>query len=449
MRRILASAPMAWPIAACVVVFLIASNGKAASQAVDPGWQLVYAGQPGYGNDGMMESLFGDGTGQPIVARAFQLPPINYEQPAQAPVQPQAYQPSAPADYQKAPAVVPPTQQASPVHGQPVHTQQSRAYQPARLYYPSAPAPSARPPQPALVYYQQMPAAQAAAAPAPMPGRHAALASQAEPKYAGSVPTQEMRGFLTAPATYQTAPVRQAGAYQPADQHAQPVAPHDAQPAPHQRLAFGYQTQQQYGYQQQQQGYVYQPQQQPGYGYQPQQNYGYQPQQQPGLGYQPAYAPSTSGDMAQQAADPRYQRQVVEYQGGEQPGTIIIDTPHFFLYLVLGDGRALRYGIGVGRPGFTWAGVKSISAKREWPDWRPPDEMLARRPDLPHYMPGGPENPLGARALYLGSTLYRIHGSNEPWSIGTQVSSGCIRLRNEDIIDLYGRVKVGTKVVVI
>jgi len=153
--------------------------------------------------------------------------------------------------------------------------------------------------------------------------------------------------------------------------------------------------------------------------------------------------------VAQQPLDPRYERQLVEYHGSEQPGTILIDTPHFFLYLVLDGGRALRYGIGVGRPGFTWAGVKSISAKREWPDWRPPDEMLARRPDLPHYMPGGPENPLGARALYLGSSLYRIHGSNEPWSIGTQVSSGCIRLRNEDIIDLYGRVKVGAKVVVI
>jgi len=142
-------------------------------------------------------------------------------------------------------------------------------------------------------------------------------------------------------------------------------------------------------------------------------------------------------------------RNKVRYSTNERPGTIIVDTPHFFLYLVLDGGRALRYGIGVGRPRFTWAGVKSVSAKREWPDWRPPDEMLTRRPDLPHYMPGGPDNPLGARALYLGSTLYRIHGSNEPWSIGTQVSSGCIRLRNDDIIDLYGRVKVGAKVIVI
>jgi lipoprotein-anchoring transpeptidase ErfK/SrfK len=148
-------------------------------------------------------------------------------------------------------------------------------------------------------------------------------------------------------------------------------------------------------------------------------------------------------------ADPRYQRQVVEYDGTERPGTIVIDTPRRFLFLVQGGGRAVRYGIGVGRPGFTWAGVKQVSAKREWPDWTPPDEMLRRRPDLPRHMAGGVENPLGARALYLGSSLYRIHGSNEPWTIGTAVSSGCIRMRNEDVIDLYGRVNVGTKVVVI
>ncbi len=126
----------------------------------------------------------------------------------------------------------------------------------------------------------------------------------------------------------------------------------------------------------------------------------------------------------------------------------MVDTPNKFLYLVEGNGRAMRYGIGVGRPGFTWSGVKSITAKREWPDWTPPAEMIARRPDLPRHMEGGPENPLGARAMYLGSTLYRIHGSNEPWTIGTNVSSGCIRMRNEDVIDLYGRVNVGTKVVV-
>jgi lipoprotein-anchoring transpeptidase ErfK/SrfK len=147
--------------------------------------------------------------------------------------------------------------------------------------------------------------------------------------------------------------------------------------------------------------------------------------------------------------DPRYLPQSVAWNGPEQPGTIVIDTPQHFLYLIEAGGTARRYGIGVGRPGFTWAGVKTISAKREWPDWRPPPEMLQRRPDLPTFMAGGPENPLGARAMYLGSSLYRIHGSNEPWTIGTAVSSGCIRMRNEDVIDLYGRVKVGTKVVVI
>jgi lipoprotein-anchoring transpeptidase ErfK/SrfK len=148
-------------------------------------------------------------------------------------------------------------------------------------------------------------------------------------------------------------------------------------------------------------------------------------------------------------ADPRYQRQLVDYDGTEKPGTVIIDTPRRFLFLVQDGGHALRYGIGVGRPGFTWAGVKEVSAKREWPDWTPPADMLRRRPDLPRHMAGGVENPLGARALYLGSSLYRIHGSNEPWTIGTAVSSGCIRMRNNDVIDLYGRVRIGTKVVVI
>ena len=154
-------------------------------------------------------------------------------------------------------------------------------------------------------------------------------------------------------------------------------------------------------------------------------------------------------ETAHAPIDPKYDRQVVAYDGDEHPGTIIIDTPHRFLYLVEAGGKAMRYGIGVGRPGFTWSGVKTISAMREWPDWIPPDDMLKRRPDLPRYMAGGPENPLGARAMYLGSSLYRIHGSNEPWSIGQQVSSGCIRMRNDDVTDLYGRVKVGTKVVVI
>jgi lipoprotein-anchoring transpeptidase ErfK/SrfK len=151
----------------------------------------------------------------------------------------------------------------------------------------------------------------------------------------------------------------------------------------------------------------------------------------------------------QPVMDPRYLRQEVAYDGNEEAGTVVINTRDRMLYLVQDGGRAVRYGIGVGRPGFTWSGVHHVSQKREWPDWTPPDEMLRRRPDLPRHMAGGPDNPLGARALYLGSTLYRIHGSNEPWTIGTQVSSGCIRMRNEDAVDLYNRVKVGTKVVVI
>jgi len=146
--------------------------------------------------------------------------------------------------------------------------------------------------------------------------------------------------------------------------------------------------------------------------------------------------------------DPIYRKQEVAYDGRQAPGTIVIDTRHKFLYLVQGNGRALRYGVGVGRPGFKWAGTKSVTRKAEWPGWTPPPEMLKRRPDLPRHMAGGPANPLGARAMYLGSSLYRIHGTNEPHTIGTNVSSGCIRLLNADVIDLYSRVKVGTKVVV-
>jgi lipoprotein-anchoring transpeptidase ErfK/SrfK len=162
----------------------------------------------------------------------------------------------------------------------------------------------------------------------------------------------------------------------------------------------------------------------------------------------PDASATVTGDDGHPPVDPKYDRQVVDYDTKEKPGTIIIDTPHKFLYLVEDGGKALRYGIGVGRPGFTWAGVKIITAKHEWPDWRPPEAMLKRQPELPRFMAGGPQNPLGARAMYLGSTEYRIHGSNEPWTIGHDVSSGCIRLRNADVIDLYGRVKVGTKVVV-
>ena len=142
-------------------------------------------------------------------------------------------------------------------------------------------------------------------------------------------------------------------------------------------------------------------------------------------------------------------RQLVDYSTKEPAGTIIIDTPNTYLYLVLGDGKALRYGIGVGREGFTWTGTERISKMKEWPDWFPPPEMIERQPYLPRVMAGGPGNPLGARALYLGHTLYRIHGTNQPSTIGQYVSSGCIRLLNEDIEDLYNRVQVGTRVVVL
>jgi lipoprotein-anchoring transpeptidase ErfK/SrfK len=141
-------------------------------------------------------------------------------------------------------------------------------------------------------------------------------------------------------------------------------------------------------------------------------------------------------------------REMVNSPGRFAPGTIYIDTAERRLYLILGNGEALRYGIGVGRDGFGWAGTHRITAKKEWPGWTPPAEMRARRPDLPAYLPGGIENPLGARAMYLGSTLYRIHGSNEPETIGHAVSSGCIRMTNEDVTDLYNRVSVGTVVVV-
>lgn len=150
--------------------------------------------------------------------------------------------------------------------------------------------------------------------------------------------------------------------------------------------------------------------------------------------------------------NPIYLPQEVDYDGGQTAGTVIIDTRQNFLFLVEGNGKARRYGVGTGKPGFEWAGTHKVSAKREWPDWRPPVEMISREKAkgryLPTYLAGGIENPLGARALYLGSTLYRIHGTNQPWTIGGAVSSGCIRMRNEDVVDLYDRVTVGTKVVV-
>jgi lipoprotein-anchoring transpeptidase ErfK/SrfK len=158
----------------------------------------------------------------------------------------------------------------------------------------------------------------------------------------------------------------------------------------------------------------------------------------------PGYYPM-SNFMAMFSAVPR---QVVSFPNKYEPGTIIISTRERRLYLVLGKGQALKYGIGVGRDGFTWAGTSTVTDKREWPDWTPPAEMIRRRPDLPRHMRGGPANPLGARALYLGDTMYRIHGSNEPHTIGTAATSGCIRLTNEDVIDLYNRVKIGATVIV-
>ncbi|KAF0125591.1 MAG: ErfK/YbiS/YcfS/YnhG family protein [Xanthobacteraceae bacterium] len=142
-------------------------------------------------------------------------------------------------------------------------------------------------------------------------------------------------------------------------------------------------------------------------------------------------------------------RETVAFTGRYAPGTIVINTQERRLYLVQAGGTAIRYGVGVGRPGFSWGGTQTITRKAEWPDWRPPAQMLRRRPDLPRFMAGGPDNPLGARAMYLGSSLYRIHGSNEPHTIGTAVSSGCFRLTNDDVTDLYNRVRVGTRVVVL
>jgi lipoprotein-anchoring transpeptidase ErfK/SrfK len=164
----------------------------------------------------------------------------------------------------------------------------------------------------------------------------------------------------------------------------------------------------------------------------------------------PYYQPTVASEADDAADVPAHlRRQVVSYAGHETPGTIIIDTPNTYLYYVLGGGKAMRYGIGVGREGFTWSGVRTVDRKAEWPDWVPPAEMLERQPYLPRFMAGGPGNPLGARAMYLGGTVYRIHGTNQPSSIGKRVSSGCIRMLNEDVIDLYARVNLGTKVVVL
>lgn len=157
-------------------------------------------------------------------------------------------------------------------------------------------------------------------------------------------------------------------------------------------------------------------------------------------------------DKAQFQLEARFEPQIVSYPSSKPVGTVIIDTNEKYLYLVMGNGQARRYGVGVGRQGFEWTGTNKITRKAQWPDWRPPAAMIAREKkegrDLPRLVLGGPENPLGARALYLGSTLYRIHGTNSPWTIGKALSSGCIRMRNEDVMDLYERVRVGTRVVV-
>ena len=165
--------------------------------------------------------------------------------------------------------------------------------------------------------------------------------------------------------------------------------------------------------------------------------------QQPDRGDQPGVIPDDSVELA-----PEYQKQMVYYRSTEPPGTIIISTAERHLYLIQGNGRALRYGIGVGRDGFQWQGLVSITRKAEWPDWTPPPEMIARQPYLPRFMAGGPGNPLGARAMYLGATVYRIHGTNQPETIGTAVSSGCFRLVNGDVADLFDRTPIGTKVII-
>jgi lipoprotein-anchoring transpeptidase ErfK/SrfK len=162
-----------------------------------------------------------------------------------------------------------------------------------------------------------------------------------------------------------------------------------------------------------------------------------------------ALPPEVRPETAPKELAPQFRRMLVDYRTKEPAGTIIVDTPNTYLYLVLGDGKALRYGIGVGREGFTWSGAERVTRMLEWPDWTPPEEMIVRQPYLPRFMAGGETNPLGARALYLGNTIYRIHGTNQPSTIGTFVSSGCIRLTNEDVMDLYRRVRVGTRILVL
>ena len=169
-----------------------------------------------------------------------------------------------------------------------------------------------------------------------------------------------------------------------------------------------------------------------------------QPRPPASIGDQPGYVPAPD----EEELEPQFKRQMVSYRSNEPPGTVIVHTSERFLYVLQPGGRAIRYGIGVGRDGFQWQGLLKISRKQEWPDWTPPPEMIERQPYLPRFMAGGPGNPMGARALYLGNTVYRIHGTNQPQTIGSAVSSGCFRLANNEIVDLYARIPVGTRVVV-
>ncbi len=440
MRRISVSAPAVLAIAACVTCLPIATTNAFAGQLLDPGWQLGYVVQSNPGGGGVIASMFGDG---PAPMVAYQPAPMYQAAPMYRPV----------PMYQQAPMYQPAPQargyMPAPVYYQPAVASQARVYQPATAYYQQVPAVQAQAYRPAPVYYQQapvVPAHQPRAAsyqPAPTPARQAP--SQSAPQYTGTVQTAQVAPQSAA--TQQTAPKQ--SLLQPTPSWHQPETRPTPTGPPQNGAASAPVTQQ--GFFQFSSSW-HQPATQPAPAAPPTPSAAASAPAPRVVAWgvpAPAYAPSEYGDMAHPMVDPKYDRQVVDYQTTEQPGTIVVDTRHYFLYLVMEDGKALRYGIGVGREGFTWSGVNEISAMREWPDWVPPPEMLQRRPDLPRYVAGGVDNPLGARALYLGSTLYRIHGSNEPWTIGTNVSSGCIRLRNADVEDLYSRVKVGTKVVVL
>ena len=487
MRRGLVCTSLLSSIAALAAVVFFA--GAAGAQTLlDPGWQMGYPASPYGGNPGAVADggflQYTFASGRPPVPPGYASAPPVYYRTVTVPQRP--YQPA-------------------PVYYQTMQAPTARGYQTPPVYYQQQPAAMPqRPYQPGTVSYQaaqQQAAYQAQQQAAYQAQQQAAYQAQQQAAYQAQ---QQAAYQAQQQAAYQA---QQQAAYQAQQQaayQAQQQAAYQAQ----QQAA--YQAQQQAAYQAQQ-GAAYQAQAQR--AYQPAPQGMYQAQAEPATAYQPqppsvqplvsppaaanpslpsgllaffgrsqptpvgpapvmaaapapaaappaelqvarfdpaaGYGPTGYADMAHQPIDPKYERQIVDYPTDQPPGTIVIDTPHYFLYLVMNGGKALRYGIGVGRPGFAWAGEKQISAMREWPDWYPPDDMLRRRPDLPKYMAGGPNNPLGARALYLGSTLYRIHGSNEPWTIGTQVSSGCIRLRNEDVVDLYGRVKVGTKVIVI